>query len=100
MLLENVMASDDSLLPLDDQEILNFAEKIMLGSYLFSSWVLLANTNKNQTKKVAWDQALQWRKGKNGVREGERAVEPGDMPLMVRHSMIPDYLALQFFCLC
>ena len=36
----------------------------MLGSYLFSSWVLLANTNKNQTKKVAWDQAQQWRKGK------------------------------------
>ena len=36
----------------------------MLGSYLFSSWVLLANTNKNQTKKGAWDQAQQWRKGK------------------------------------
>ena len=36
----------------------------MLGSYLFSSWVLLANTNKNQTKKGAWDQAPQWRRGK------------------------------------
>ena len=79
------MASDDSLLPLDDQEILNFAEKLYADKLFISSWVLLANTNKNQTKKVAWDQALQWRKGKNGVREGERAVEPGDMPLMVRY---------------
>ena len=78
---------------------LEFCRKVMLGSCLFSSWVLLANTNKNQTKKGAWDQAQQCRKAKNGVREGERVAEPGDMPLMVRHSMIPDYLALWFFCL-
>ena len=47
-------------------------------NYLFSSWLLLANTNKNQTKQVAWDQAPQWGRGKKWDEGGGKGGEPGD----------------------
>ena len=52
-----------------------FCRKVIC--YLFSSWVLLANTNKNQTKKVAWDQAPQWGRGKKRGEGGGKDGKPG-----------------------
>ena len=94
------MASDDSLLPWDDQEILNFAEKLYAGKlFIFFMGFACKHKQKPNQKKEPGTRLSSGEKAKNGVREGERAAEPGDMPLMVRHSMMPDCLALRFFCL-
>ena len=88
------MASDESLLPLDDQEILNFAEKLCWEAVYFLHGFCLQTQTKTKPKMEPGTWLSSVEKAKNGVREGERVAEPGDMPLMVRHSMIPDYLAL------
>ena len=79
---------------------LEFCRKVICWEAIyFLHGFCLQTQTKTKPKKEPGTRLRSGEEAKNGVREGERVAEPGDMPLMVRHSMIPDYLALWFFCL-
>ena len=79
------MASDDSLLPWDDQEILYFAEKLYaLKLCIF----FMAFACKHKQKPNQKSSLRSGEEAKNGEREGERVASLETvMPLTVCHSI-------------
>ena len=83
------MASDDSLLPWDDQEILDFAEKLcVLKLFIFFMAFACKHKQKPNQKSSLGPGSAVGKRQKNGMREGERVASLETvMPLTVCHSI-------------